>query len=80
MELLEFLEFINFASEKELDEKLYFRWCLELPHMQKRISYQEYKDILTGKNIDRRPAAEIMEEIRNAHKRMGNGVNIHGNI
>lgn len=71
MELQEFLEFVNYAWEKENDEKLYFRWCIALPHMAKQCDYQEFKDLLTGRNIDQRPADVIIQEIEEAHKQKG---------
>lgn len=73
MELSEFVFFLRYAIEKEQDEKLYFRWCLELPYMTEPCTYSNYKDMLTGRNIDRRPEAEIIADIMQAHKRMGGG-------
>lgn len=80
MELSEFIRFIKFAIEKEQDEKLYFRWCIELPYMEEPCTYNNYKDILTGRNIDKRPEAEIIADIMQAHERMRGGDFGVGNI
>lgn len=40
----------------------------------KAVSYEEYRDKLTGANIDRRSAAEILAEIDELEKQFNMGV------
>lgn len=78
-ELLEFIEFINKAREKDLEDKLYMQWCAMLPQMNKYMPFKEFSDIMTGANIDTRPAEVIIKEIEDLHRKEGVTVGI-GNI
>lgn len=62
-ELIDFIDFVNLAKEKETDEKLYQMYCAMLQPMDKFRTYSEFKDIMTGANIDQRPTEEILAEI-----------------
>lgn len=37
------IEFIHQAYDKNLEERLFQQWLTELPHMKKRVSFEEYK-------------------------------------
>lgn len=71
MELMEFLEFIQLAREKDLEERLYQQWCAMLPEFAEYIVFEEFKDMMTGKKVDMRPAEEIMDEIKTLHAKEG---------
>lgn len=81
MEVDEFLEFVQIATEKEVEDRLYQEWLTLYPRMAtkefKFMSFAEYKEKSQGKNIDKRPAGEIIAEIEEAHRKMreevGNG-------
>ena len=44
------LEILNFALEKEQDEKIYNRWIHENMHLEKQLSFEDYKSKLLGKS------------------------------
>lgn len=74
MEAGDFLIFLQKAVEKEQDEKLRAEWnCLQ-PFMVsgfvENMTLNQYKDRRTGKNIDMRPAEEIIADINEAHRKM----------
>lgn len=63
------LALIQKAAEQERDARLFQQWTAQLPIMAytgKNISFAEYRDRLTGANIDRRSVAEIQREIDEA--------------
>lgn len=66
-DLHEFIRFVNLAREKELEEKLFQQWCAMLPIFKTFVPFSEFKDKLTGANIDLRPADEIIYEIKTLH-------------
>lgn len=80
MELMEFLEFIQLAREKDLEERLYQQWCAMLPEFAEYIVFGEFKDMMTGKKVDMRPKEEIMEEIKTLHATKEGENNGTGNI
>ena len=54
------------AKEQERDERIFQQWVAQLPTMAlagKPVSFSDYRDKVTGANIDRRPVAEIMAEL-----------------
>lgn len=68
------LELIRKALEQERDERLHRQWTAQLPIMAytgKNISFAEYRDRVTGANIDRRSVAEIQREIDEALQELG---------
>lgn len=71
MELDEFVRFINLAREKDFEDKLYQQWCAMLPQMNKYMAFGEFKDLMTGANIDMRPTEEIIAEIEALHEQKG---------
>lgn len=63
------LMLIRKALEQERDERIFQQWTAQLPIMAytgKSISFAEYRDRVTGANIDRRSVAEIQREIDEA--------------
>lgn len=63
------LSLIHKALEQERDERLFRQWTAQLPIMAytgKNMSFAEYRDRVTGANIDRRSVAEIQKEIDEA--------------
>lgn len=63
-----FISFLNLAIKKELEDQLYLQWCAMLPQMGKYMTFSEFYDKLTGKNIDRRSTEDIIAEIEELHK------------
>lgn len=64
------------AKEKETEERLHRQWTAQLPLMayaDKYMPFSEYYDKNTGRNIDMRPASEILKEIEAVEKRMEGG-------
>ena len=61
------------AVEQERDERIFQQWTAQLPIMAytgKNISFAEYRDRVTGANIDRRSVAEIQKEIDDAMREL----------
>jgi len=60
------LELIAKAMEKEREDRIFQQWVVQLPVMAytgKPVSFADYKDRVTGANIDRRSTAELMKEL-----------------
>lgn len=75
MDVPDFLRFLKIAREKEREETARSQWVLHLPYMSmglmKYVSFEEYYDKISGKNVDLRPAEEIIKEIEALHKKGG---------
>lgn len=75
MDLDEFAEFVLFAKENEKKEHHRAQWTAMLPFMSMGIlkykPFEEYEEEVSGKNIDLRPANEIMKEINDLHSKKG---------
>ena len=70
------------AAEQERDARLFQQWTAQLPIMAytgKTISFAEYRDRVTGANIDRRSVAEIQKEIDEAMQELRKEVPADGN-
>ena len=63
------------AYEQERDDRIFQQWVVQLPLMGKEnfVSYADYKDKVTGANIDRRSVAEIMAELDEVEKELQGG-------
>lgn len=64
------------ALEKERDERIFQQWVAQLPVMAytgTNVSFSEYKDRVTGANIDRRPVAAIEAELAAVEKELQKG-------
>ena len=64
-------EIIIRAREAEREDQVRAEWITLLPWMQsghlKLIQWQDYLESRTGKNIDTRPAADIIAELEELH-------------
>lgn len=70
------LRLILKAQEKERDERIFRQWVAQLPIMavaDNVISFDDYRDRVTGANIDFRPADDIMEELDEVEKQFEKG-------
>lgn len=61
---------IRKAQEKEKEFRYFLQWAIQLPNMRKEnyVSFDQYLDRATGRNIDQRPVAECMAEIEEIKK------------
>lgn len=70
-----FIEMLEIALEDERKERAHRQWSAMLPFMSlgmlEYISFQEYFEKLSGKNVDLRPASEIIAEIEELHQKGG---------
>ncbi len=59
------------AREKEKENRYFLQWVVQLPNMSKEnfVSFDEYVDRVTGRNIDNRPVFECMAEIEEIKKK-----------
>lgn len=64
---------IEKAREADEDDRIRAEWTALLPWMQsghlKLIQFQEYLDQRTGRNVDRRPADEVIADLEKLHGR-----------
>lgn len=64
---------IQKAFEQEREARIFQQWTAQLPIMAytgKTVSFAEYRDRVTGANIDRRSVAEIQKEIDEAMREL----------
>lgn len=76
MDLRLFIELLTKALEKSKEEQLFQQWCVQLPLMAtagKYTSFEEYRDKMLGKNIDKRSKEELLREIEEIEKEFTNG-------
>lgn len=70
------LRLILKAQEKERDERIFRQWVAQLPIMavaDNVVSFDDYRDRVTGANIDFRPAADILEELDEVEQQFEKG-------
>ncbi len=71
MEIGLFCRFVTKGMEKEQEERIHAQWVSMLPLMAiqqlKYMSFEQYKDQCLGRNIDMRPADEIIKELEDLH-------------
>jgi len=70
------LELIAKAMEKEREDRIFQQWVVQLPLMGYTgmyVGFADYKDRVTGANIDRRSTAEIMAEIDEIERQLQEG-------
>ena len=69
------LSLILKAMEKTREERLFQQWVVQLPWMDKEnfVSFADYKDRVTGANIDRRSVAEIMADLDEVERELQKG-------
>lgn len=61
----------NKAIEKETEERIFAQWAAQLPVMAltgEAVSFADYRDRMTGANIDKRPTDVIIAEIDEIEK------------
>lgn len=61
--------------EKTRDERIFRQWVAQLPWMDQDtfVSFQDYKDRVTGANIDRRSVAEIEADLAEVEAQLQRG-------
>lgn len=65
------MRIIQKAKEKEQEQRHFLQWVVQLPHMipdENYISFNDYVDRVTGRNIDNRPVTECMKELEEVKK------------
>lgn len=70
LSLEQFVKLVLMALEEESKEKYRAEWLSLLPCMiftNHYMTFEQYYDIVTGKNIDLRPVDEIIAEIDRKH-------------
>ena len=63
------------AKEKSREERFFLQWVSQLPWMgsDNFVSFADYKDRVTGANIDRRSVAEIEADLREVEAQLQGG-------
>lgn len=64
------------AMEKDREERLFQQWVAQLPLMAvsgEVESFANYKDRVTGANIDRRSTAELMADLEEVERQLQKG-------
>lgn len=67
--------------EKEREERIFQQWVAQLPVMAysgKNISFADYKDRVTGANIDRRTTAELLADLDDVERELREGGDANG--
>ena len=61
--------------EKDRDDRIFQQWVAQLPWMDKEnfTSFADYKDMVTGANIDRRSTAEILADLDDVERQLQGG-------
>jgi len=70
------LDLIKKAREETRNERIFQQWVVQLPLMGYTgmyVGFADYKDRVTGANIDRRSTAEIMAEIDEIERQLQEG-------
>lgn len=74
------LRLIQKAQEKEREERIFQQWVAQLPVMalsDSAVSFDEYRENVTGGNIDFRPEEIILAELSDVEKKFERG-NVDG--
>ena len=68
------------AMEQERDDRIFQQWVAQLPWMSREnfVSFADYKDRVTGANIDRRSVAEIMKDLDAVEQELQRGGDANG--
>jgi hypothetical protein len=68
---------IKKAIEKDQEDRIFQQWVAQLPYMDKKsfVSFEDYKNKLTGANIDTRSVAEIEADLAEAERQLQRGGN-----
>lgn len=70
LEVWEFPFFLQEVLTQEQKEKLYNQWCVQAPHFEKQMSFEEFYNLSTGANVDKRPVEALLKEIAEAEKKL----------
>lgn len=64
------LRIIEKAREKEKENRFFLQWIVQLQNMTQEnyMSFEAYLDRVTGRNIDKRPVYECLQEIEEIKK------------
>jgi hypothetical protein len=68
------------AIEKDRDDRIFQQWVAQLPWMDKEtfVSFADYRDRVTGANIDRRSVAEIEADMARVEQELKGGGDANG--
>lgn len=68
-------QFIIQSIKAHQEDRLYRWWCAIVPNMTSEtfMSFEDFRDRMTGANIDKRPAEEILAEAEEIEKRLKHG-------
>jgi len=63
------------ALEKNRDERIFQQWVAHLPWMDRDtfVSFADYRDRVTGANVDRRSVAEIEADLAEVEAQLRRG-------
>lgn len=67
---------ISKAREKDRDERIFQQWVVQIPIMAftgNFVSFADYKDRVTGANIDLRPTADINADLDEVERELQEG-------
>lgn len=71
MSIEESIPLFAYALDKEAEDRIFAQWVLHLPLMSLKMlkysSFEEYKNLLTGKEVDQRSNEQIIAEIEELH-------------
>lgn len=69
------MDLILKAMEKNREERIFQQWVVQLPWMsqERQISFADYKDRVTGANIDRRSVAELWADLDEVERELQRG-------
>lgn len=77
MPVKEGVKLLAYARKAERDDRIYLQWCSLSPfmymHLLKFMTFTEFRDAVTGDNIDMRPEEEIIAEIKALHAEVNDG-------
>ena len=61
--------------EKNREERIFQQWVTQLPWMNKEsfVSFADYKDRVTGANVDRRSVAELWADLDEVERELQRG-------
>lgn len=70
------LQLIRKAKDQEREARIFQQWVAQLPIMSiggDIISFDDYRDRVTGANIDFRPTEDILQELEDVESQFGGG-------
>lgn len=70
------LQLIRKAKDQEREARIFQQWVAQLPIMSiggDIISFDDYRDRVTGANIDFRPTEDILQELEDVESRFEGG-------